>query len=368
MDKAVEELQQELKVLKNEIKETLTDVREVLLNTVENPFPQDLSSRMSPSSPAPQATPRPTPAPQQEAPPQPPIMPQQGGMGMGGPGGGPLVFGSMGGGPAGGYPSMPQVVMQGTPQAPAPAPQYNAPNAPPQAPAHAAQEPYAPSFAPASGGGPGLPPPSVRRERPASSDSRSSDGPGLPPRTRPAGEQRAPREEVREAADPGPARGPSRSSERKGPIRSNDRRRPFSAAPMIEEEAYEADDDRYEEPREEDGYYEEHEEAQPRGKVDLVVLASLSPWLSEGIRRIGRKRIKAVLDIYASMGGMTRNLKDVLAQIVDMDDTEGTQATVSVQDSMRLLIELDDLMWRGRQDWRRAALMTMLSADERFSS
>ena len=33
MDKAVEELLQELKLLKNEIKETLTDVREVLLNT-----------------------------------------------------------------------------------------------------------------------------------------------------------------------------------------------------------------------------------------------------------------------------------------------------------------------------------------------
>ena len=41
MDKAVEELQQELKLLKNEIKETLTDVREHLLNTVDNPFPQE---------------------------------------------------------------------------------------------------------------------------------------------------------------------------------------------------------------------------------------------------------------------------------------------------------------------------------------
>ena len=78
------------------------------------------------------------------------------------------------------------------------------------------------------------------------------------------------------------------------------------------------------------------------------------------------KRIKAVLDIFASMGGMSRELKDVATQIVDLDDTEGPHEQVSVQDSMRLLIELDDLMWRGRQDWRRAALMTMLSADERL--
>ena len=50
----------------------------------------------------------------------------------------------------------------------------------------------------------------------------------------------------------------------------------------------------------------------------------------------------------------------VLLQIVALDDTEGAAAPVSVQDTMRFLIELDDLMWRGRQDWRRAALMTML--------
>jgi hypothetical protein len=124
------------------------------------------------------------------------------------------------------------------------------------------------------------------------------------------------------------------------------------------------DEDRYDEPYEDEG--DGDEEDRPAGKVDLVVLASLSPWLSEGIRRIGRKRVKAVLDIYLSMGGMTQALKDVLVQIVDMDSTEGSHDQVTVQDSMRMLIELDDLMWRGRQDWRRAALMTMLSADERL--
>lgn len=38
MDKAVEELQSEFKVLKNEIKETLSDIREHLLTNLENPF------------------------------------------------------------------------------------------------------------------------------------------------------------------------------------------------------------------------------------------------------------------------------------------------------------------------------------------
>ncbi len=42
MDKAVEELQDEFKLLKNEIKETLTDIREHLLTNVENPFAVEL--------------------------------------------------------------------------------------------------------------------------------------------------------------------------------------------------------------------------------------------------------------------------------------------------------------------------------------
>ena len=126
----------------------------------------------------------------------------------------------------------------------------------------------------------------------------------------------------------------------------------------------------YEEPYEDEELdeFDETRSATPTGKVDLVVLASLSPWLTEGIRRIGRKRVKAMLDIYASMGGIGRDLKDVLVQIADMDDTEGSHEHVTVQDSMRMLIELDELMWRGRQDWRRAALMTMLSGNEGLRS
>ena len=77
---------------------------------------------------------------------------------------------------------------------------------------------------------------------------------------------------------------------------------------------------------------------------------------------MGRKRVKSLLEVYASMGGMPTGMKDVLLQIVALDDTEGANKPVSVQDSMRLLIELDDLMWRGRQDWRRAALMSMISS------
>ena len=363
MDKAVEELQQELKVLKNEIKETLTDVREVLLNTVENPFPQDTSSRSMSGAPTapPPAAPRPAPVQQQEMPPQMPMMPQQGGMGGGGQGGGPVFMGNLGGG--GGFQGMPQMSM------PAPAQFQDAHLGAPPAQSHAPEQTYHDNGSSGEGAtndGPGLPPTGARRDRPADGGGRASDGPGLPPRAREAVRERG-RDDERDSRDQRPPRG-GREPE---PTRSTARGRGLGArrpAPASEDSA--PDDERYkqqyEEPYEGDAAADYREEDRPKGKVDLVVLASLSPWLTEGIRRVGRKRIKAVLDIFASMGGMSRELKDVATQIVDLDDTEGPHEQVSVQDSMRLLIELDDLMWRGRQDWRRAALMTMLSADERL--
>lgn len=355
MDKAVEELQQELKVLKNEIKETLTDVREVLLNTVENPFPQDLTSRsMSMTPQAPQAAPRPNPQPEQ--PPAQNQNPQQGSGGgyQGGGMSGPVMLGNMGGGPAG-MPGMP-----GMPQMPNAAPNWDAmPGVQSAAYSPAAAQQEAQPTAPASDG-PGLPPPGARRERQAAPGRGETDGPGLPPRGREAGRPRSdggeePAERERDAA-----RGRRGGSSRPGPQRRQSLHRSASDTDRYER------DDGYEEPYENEDFEDYPEAERPAGKVDLVVLASLSPWLSEGIRRIGRKRVKAVLDIYASMGGITREMKDVLVQIVDMDDTEGSHEQVSVQDSMRMLIELDDLMWRGRQDWRRAALMTMLSGDERL--
>ncbi|MEE8517590.1 MAG: hypothetical protein V3S98_00515 [Dehalococcoidia bacterium] len=98
-------------------------------------------------------------------------------------------------------------------------------------------------------------------------------------------------------------------------------------------------------------------------RVDLVTVASLAPWLEDGVRHIGRKRVKSILEVYASMGGITTDLRDVLLQLVSMDETEAEHPPVSLRDSLRFLVELDDIMWRGRQDWRRAALMSMLSTN-----
>lgn len=102
-------------------------------------------------------------------------------------------------------------------------------------------------------------------------------------------------------------------------------------------------------------------EPEPPQQVDLVTIAALGPWLERGVRRLGRKRVKSILEVYTSMGGLNPAQRDVLTQLVSMDETEAAPQPASIQDVVGYLVELDDFMWRGKQDWRRAALMSMLA-------
>ena len=112
--------------------------------------------------------------------------------------------------------------------------------------------------------------------------------------------------------------------------------------------------------------------ARAKDTLDLVTIASLTPWLEGGVRKIGRKRLRAVLEVYSSIGGITPETLDVLLQLVSLDEIEGAKGKVSLRDSLKFLVDLDEILWRGRQDWKRAALVSMFSngtdgVDERES-
>lgn len=419
MDKAVEELQQELKLLKNEIKETLTDVREVLLNTVENPFPHEPAAAPATLPPPPAAAPAPPPqaetpaaaAPPPVAPPPAPVQqaPQMppGAM-VGYPmGGAPIVLGNMGAGGAAppGASAAEMQAMQATMQAMQAKMASTANTASPEemqamqaemqamqanvaklaaGPAEAEAAPPIETSSPAAG--PGLPPKSRSAAGPAgkpSAGGRRPGGPGLPSQRGGTPDRRRPRAE-KQADDEGPQRSaktsgrPSRGGpqdtagrRRKPRGRRHDEDEQYLEAADDVDDGYDDEDDHGEDDYDDDGDRDryrrgdEHQQpGRPTGKVDLVVLASLAPWLSEGVYQFGRKRVKSLLSVYASMGGIPTEMKDVLLQIVSLDDTEGQEKPVAIHDTMRFLIELDDLMWRGRQDWRRAALMSMIGTNK----
>ena len=253
MDKAVEELQQELKLLKNEIQETLIDVREHLLNTADS---------VAHENPA-----------------------------------GVALALQLGVGPG-----------SAAPGAAAPAP---------------AAEPDAASAAPGSDPSPDPKPVVDKPEAP--------DEPASGPRLGPA-----------RGGDLHPRAKDHEERENRG---GRDQGRPSARAPK---------DRRDEAPEDDRGPPSD-------AAVDLVTVVSLGPWLEAGVRRMGRKRVKSLLDVYAAIGGISTELRDVLVLLVSLDDTATKTRAMSVGESLGFLVDLDDVLWRGRQDWRRAMMASMVA-------
>ncbi len=98
----------------------------------------------------------------------------------------------------------------------------------------------------------------------------------------------------------------------------------------------------------------------PQGQAaDLVTVAMLAPWLDTSLQKIGRERLIAVVSMYSSMGGISNELKDVIVQLIQLDGADAPKSDVPLRDSLRVLAELDDLLQRGRLDVTGAALLSV---------
>lgn len=263
MDKIVQELQDEVKVLKNEIKETLTDIREHLLTYAENPFATAPVRPASPNGHAVPAAPNNgVPAPTDQS---------------------TVVSESIGGG---GPVSVPGAEKQPDGATP-PEPAKNASVAP------AALDGKVDTAAKANG----------------------PDGPA------PSANEKVDKQEKAVAEEECP-----------GPVGAASERPAVATA-----------------------------KAATRGEVkDLFTVATLAPWMEDSVARLGKERVKAIVEVYASMGGMTNELRDVLLKLVGLDGANGARPNVSLRECMRSLAELDNLLWRSRQDPRGAALYAAL--------
>jgi len=312
MDKDTEGLQAEVKVLKSQIKETLTDIREHLLNGAENPF--QLDSERAPvvrqvSDDRPQTSHH------QEntyVPPMPqyvPPMPQMVNQGQGfmpGNMGGPMFMPGNGGSP----------LMNFGPGATPPSSQYSPP---------AASVPTAVETAPRKEDypAPGEAPPrsSVKREpaqptsRAAQSGNGSHSGPESAARARPL---------ARPVRRPAPASGQTQE---------------LDGGDQDLEDASELES--------------------PGAKTDLLTVALMTEWIEEGLRSIGRKRLRSVVELSYSLGTLGQQRKDVLLQLLSLEGTNGNTAKVSLRDNLRVLAALDALVKRADSDLSEAAVLSM---------
>ena len=310
----LEEVQNQIKVLNNEIKETLVDIREYLLTYAQNPFTSDAGRQ---SAPPPDTHTTATPGSQPSAPPVAGISVQAP---------------STATGPASGPPNA----------APAPVlPPYQGQPAPAgmgQAMSSVLGE-------------------TVLHELLASRAPRNEDA---APTSKAAAEQKerskTPRSEEDETAKP---KGQTRSSQKEpgppAPSGRNGVRKGYSG-PISRHSDEDASDENEPVPVEEG---EPTPLAQEQSPVDMVTLAMLAPWVEDGIQRIGRHRLKGVVKTYAATGNLSEEHKDVIFQLINLDSNETAPTVVSLKDSLAVLAELDNLMVRSRLDKTGTAMLAV---------
>ncbi len=249
MDKAVEELQSEFKVLKNEIKETLSDIREHLLTNLENPF---LHAGDAVASPAREVAVAVDDAPTEDDEAELDETPDE-------------------------APGLPSSVSDDT--------------------------------------APGIPPPQFQ-------DTEDDDG-GTPP---------PPRRATAESSEQ------SYLDTEDSPVFEHDGQQPATS-------------------NHQDGAGQRIKEGE--APPDLVTIASLVPWMEEGMNRIGQERMTAIVDLYGSIGGLTNDLSDVMHRLIALGGGPAEANDVTLRDCLHLIVELDTLVSRVKYDRPGAALLSM---------
>lgn len=305
MDQALTDLQDEVKILKNEIKDTLVGIRDYLLTNIENPFPTETRREMPAVEHAPAPTaPTPVPAPvQASAPPPAPTPYSTITVGASAP---PIANGA----PGAMYPtSIPTGPMSALPEAVAPAQ--------PQQPVSASVPPTVHEA------------PDTTYPASISSESLSSL-----PEAQPRPEERMER--------------PTGNAPVEHHVFEADRQEPSHQAPS---RASEAPTPREPSPA---------TESAGADVTDLLTVATLASWIEEGVARVGKERLQALIDIYVAMGGVSSQMHEIITKLITLDGNQEPTETVTLKECMRLLVDLDGLLWRSRTNNVNAALLNSL--------
>jgi len=93
------------------------------------------------------------------------------------------------------------------------------------------------------------------------------------------------------------------------------------------------------------------------GKVDLATISGLAQWVAGAVKRLGRERTEAILDISEMMGHLAPELKNILVRFIGPAPDEYS-GEVTTRDYLASIIELDTLL--GRDNKSEVALLYIL--------
>lgn len=97
-------------------------------------------------------------------------------------------------------------------------------------------------------------------------------------------------------------------------------------------------------------------------EMDLLSLGLMSEWLRDGIRRIGKQRLEALIEIYEMMQGIPPSLKDIVIRLIHLDATDGPANGngATIMDCIDVLVRLDGFLMHNHNNKAEVAALSML--------
>lgn len=111
--------------------------------------------------------------------------------------------------------------------------------------------------------------------------------------------------------------------------------------------------------REESAVQESQQGSEEEEPVDLVTIASLSRWVTSGMKRVGRERLEKIVGLYGLTGRISPLLKEVLTDLINLEEMPEISPRAGLKDSIAVLADLDSLLTRLDGDRGDAAILAL---------
>ena len=97
-------------------------------------------------------------------------------------------------------------------------------------------------------------------------------------------------------------------------------------------------------------------------QVNLLTLVGLVRWVEKGIQQVGKERVEAIVEIYQTAGYLPARYKDVIPQIIRLAEGDKPEGPVTMGDSISVLLQLDSLLG-GKFKTESVVLSTLFDDD-----
>ena len=83
-------------------------------------------------------------------------------------------------------------------------------------------------------------------------------------------------------------------------------------------------------------------------QLGLEAITALGAWAAHAVSQLGSDRLKNLVALYANINGISPQIQEILMSLIELEASPRRKQGVGVNESLRCLAELDDMVWRLR--------------------